>query len=109
MKSSYTCPPTVLQPLMASHHLPPSGTSETHSQSQVDTYAAPAHSTTLTSSEGGDAYTWRIDLMKTEPFWQGWFTNMSSLFLSVPEPKLLLIAGVERLDKELTIGQMQGM
>ncbi|VDL59552.1 unnamed protein product [Hymenolepis diminuta] len=108
MKPSYACPPKARQPLMASHHLPPRGTSETHSQSHVDTYPAPAHSTTLTSSESGDAYTWRIDLMKTEPFWQGWFTNMSSLFLSVPEPKLLLIAGVERLDKELTIGQMQG-
>ncbi|KAJ8298024.1 hypothetical protein KUTeg_024555 [Tegillarca granosa] len=41
---------------------------------------------TLTSHE----YTWRIDLSKTEPFWKGWFQ------------------GVDRLDKDLTIGQMQG-
>lgn len=59
-------------------------------------------------SDATGAYTWRIDLSKTEPFWRGWFSNMSSLFLSVPEPKLLLVAGVDRLDKELTIAQMQG-
>ncbi|KAA3676850.1 uncharacterized protein DEA37_0014571 [Paragonimus westermani] len=53
-------------------------------------------------------YTWRIDLMKTQPFWHDWFYGLSQRFLSIPEPKLLLIAGVDRLDKELTIGQMQG-
>uniref|UniRef100_A0A5K3EHK4 Protein phosphatase methylesterase 1 n=2 Tax=Mesocestoides corti TaxID=53468 RepID=A0A5K3EHK4_MESCO len=62
----------------------------------------------LLTPGGHGAYTWRIDLSKTEPFWRGWFSNMSSLFLSVPEPKLLLVAGVDRLDKELTIAQMQG-
>ncbi|KER28271.1 hypothetical protein T265_13620, partial [Opisthorchis viverrini] len=53
-------------------------------------------------------YTWRIDLMNTQPFWQGWFSGLSQRFLSIPEPKLLLLAGVDRLDKDLTIGQMQG-
>ncbi|CAL8096517.1 unnamed protein product [Calicophoron daubneyi] len=53
-------------------------------------------------------YTWRIDLMKTQPFWHEWFAGLSQLFLSIPEPKLLLLAGVDRLDKDLTIGQMQG-
>ncbi|VEL19179.1 unnamed protein product [Protopolystoma xenopodis] len=52
-------------------------------------------------------YTWRIDLSRTQPFWQDWFSGLSRLFLSVPEPKLLLLAGVDRLDKDLTIGQMQ--
>ena len=33
---------------------------------------------------------------------------MSSVFLSVPVPKLLLLANTNRLDTELTIGQMQG-
>nr|CDS33432.1 protein phosphatase methylesterase 1 [Hymenolepis microstoma] len=108
LKPSHTCSLASNRILVASHHLPPSGTSETHSQPCVSTSAAPAHSTTVTSSKSGDGYTWRIDLLTTEPFWRDWFNNMSSLFLSVPEPKLLLIAGVERLDKELTIGQMQG-
>jgi len=53
-------------------------------------------------------YTWRIDLSKTEPFWQGWFSGLSKLFLSCECPKLLLLAGVDRLDRDLTVGQMQG-
>ncbi|XP_074654897.1 protein phosphatase methylesterase 1-like [Tubulanus polymorphus] len=53
-------------------------------------------------------YTWRLDLMKTEQFWKGWFTGLSKKFLGVPVPKMLLLAGVDRLDKDLTIGQMQG-
>uniref|UniRef100_A0A8C9WNA9 Protein phosphatase methylesterase 1 n=1 Tax=Scleropages formosus TaxID=113540 RepID=A0A8C9WNA9_SCLFO len=53
-------------------------------------------------------FTWRIELAKTERYWDGWFRGLSSLFLSCPVPKLLLLAGVDRLDKDLTIGQMQG-
>lgn len=53
-------------------------------------------------------YTWRIDLSKTEVFWRGWFQEMSKLFLSAPVAKLLVLAGIDRLDKDLTIGQMQG-
>ncbi|XP_071847206.1 protein phosphatase methylesterase 1-like isoform X2 [Apostichopus japonicus] len=53
-------------------------------------------------------YTWRVDLSKTEPYWKGWFQGMSNLFLSVPVPKMLLLAGVDRLDKDLAIGHMQG-
>ncbi|XP_064414094.1 protein phosphatase methylesterase 1 isoform X2 [Latimeria chalumnae] len=53
-------------------------------------------------------YTWRIELSKTEKYWDGWFRGLSSLFLSCSVPKLLLLAGVDRLDKDLTIGQMQG-
>jgi protein phosphatase methylesterase 1 len=30
------------------------------------------------------------------------------LFLKIKSPKLLLLAGTDRLDKELTIAQMQG-
>lgn len=53
-------------------------------------------------------YTWRIELSKTEKYWEGWFKGLSNLFLSCPVPKLLLLAGVDRLDRDLTIGQMQG-
>jgi len=53
-------------------------------------------------------YTWRIDLAATEPHWSGWFTGMSNRFLGVPAAKLLLLAGVDRLDRDLTVGQMQG-
>lgn len=60
------------------------------------------------NEEGNSKYTWRIDLTKTEPHWVGWFTGLSSLFLSCPQPKILVLAGADRLDKELMIGQMQG-
>nr|KAG5711662.1 hypothetical protein BaRGS_016844 [Batillaria attramentaria] len=53
-------------------------------------------------------YTWRINLSKTEQFWPGWFQGLSQKFLSCDVPKMLLLAGVDRLDKDLTIGQMQG-
>lgn len=55
-----------------------------------------------------DEFTWRIDLTTTEQYWKGWFEGLSSEFLGVPVPKLLVLAGVDRLDKDLTIGQMQG-
>lgn len=58
--------------------------------------------------EDAAKFVWRIDLSGTEEYWKGWFAGLSSLFLSVPAPKLLLLAGVDRLDKDLTIGQMQG-
>lgn len=53
-------------------------------------------------------YKWRIDLAKTEEHWVGWFKGLSAAFLSISAPKMLLLAGVDRLDKELTVGQMQG-
>ena len=55
-----------------------------------------------------ERYTWRIDLFKTEPYWKSWFTGLSKNFLDSPGPKLLILAGVDRLDKELTVAQMQG-
>uniref|UniRef100_A0A667YTP4 Protein phosphatase methylesterase 1 n=1 Tax=Myripristis murdjan TaxID=586833 RepID=A0A667YTP4_9TELE len=53
-------------------------------------------------------YSWRIDLSKSEKYWDGWFRGTSNLFLGCNLPKLLLLAGVDRLDRDLTIGQMQG-
>ena len=67
-----------------------------------------ATASTNTSTGVQDGYVWRIDLAKTEPYWKGWFSGMSQLFLGCAVPKLLLLAGVDRLDKDLTIGQMQG-
>lgn len=54
-------------------------------------------------------FVWRIDLSKTEPYWVEWFDNLSNIFLSSNGgAKLLLLAGVDRLDGPMTIGQMQG-
>ena len=38
----------------------------------------------------------------------GWFEGMSELFLSVNVPKVLILAGTDRLDTTLMRGQMQG-
>jgi protein phosphatase methylesterase 1 len=38
----------------------------------------------------------------------GWFNGLSEKFLTMPNGRLLILAGTERLDKALTIGQMQG-
>ena len=56
----------------------------------------------------GFKYGWRVELERTEPFWKGWFVGLSQAFLDVSAPKLLLLAGHDRLDKTLTIAQMQG-
>ncbi|XP_075226698.1 protein phosphatase methylesterase 1 isoform X2 [Lycorma delicatula] len=53
-------------------------------------------------------YTWRIDLRLTEQFWPGWFQGLSKMFLSAHAQKLLLLANLDRLDTDLTVGQMQG-
>lgn len=54
-------------------------------------------------------WVWRTDLAATQPFWEGWFVGLSKKFLEARGGKLLLLAGTDRLDTELTIGQMQGM
>lgn len=53
-------------------------------------------------------YKWRTDLGATEPYWRGWFTGLSNKFLACKTAKLLLLAGADRLDKELMVAQMQG-
>ncbi|CAD6969910.1 unnamed protein product [Tilletia controversa] len=51
---------------------------------------------------------WKADLLATAPFWRGWFEGMSQRFLTSRTARLLLLAGTDRLDKDLMIGQMQG-
>ncbi|XP_055638761.1 protein phosphatase methylesterase 1 isoform X2 [Toxorhynchites rutilus septentrionalis] len=70
---------------------------------------SPAVPTTLpTPSSSIKKYTWRIDLSKSEKYWEGWFQGLSQKFLDVRVPKLLLLAGIDNLDRALTVGQMQG-
>ncbi|KAK6220988.1 Protein phosphatase methylesterase 1 [Pestalotiopsis sp. IQ-011] len=63
------------------------------------------------SGKEGDPrpWKWRTDLGKTQPFWENWFVGLSKKFLGARGGKLLLLAGTDRLDTELTIGQMQGI
>ncbi|TPX32885.1 hypothetical protein SmJEL517_g04090 [Synchytrium microbalum] len=53
-------------------------------------------------------YSWRTDLTASEPYWTGWYDGMSSRFLAVKGGRLIILAGTDRLDKTLMIGQMQG-
>ncbi|THG99746.1 hypothetical protein EW026_g2675 [Hermanssonia centrifuga] len=53
-------------------------------------------------------YLWRTPLHSTAPYWTSWFTGLSEKFLSARTARLLVLAGAERLDKQLMIGQMQG-
>lgn len=54
-------------------------------------------------------WVWRTNLSLTKPFWENWFIGLSRKFLEARGGKLLVLAGTDRLDKELMIGQMQGM
>ena len=53
-------------------------------------------------------YVWRTDLIASKPYWESWFKGLTQCFLGVKVPKQLLLAGSDRMDKELTIAQMQG-
>eukprot|EP01064_Diplonema_japonicum_P008083 TRINITY_DN15612_c0_g1_i1.p1 TRINITY_DN15612_c0_g1~~TRINITY_DN15612_c0_g1_i1.p1 ORF type:complete len:331 (+),score=84.46 TRINITY_DN15612_c0_g1_i1:53-1045(+) len=53
-------------------------------------------------------YTWRTDLLSTEPYWEEWFLGLDTWFLSAKCPKLLLVASPDRLDRELSLAHMQG-
>ncbi|CAD8165595.1 unnamed protein product [Paramecium octaurelia] len=51
---------------------------------------------------------WKVDLLKTAPYWMGWFEGLTNQFLQIRIPKILMLAEKERLDKDLTVAQMQG-
>ncbi|KAJ4827043.1 hypothetical protein Tsubulata_030791 [Turnera subulata] len=64
--------------------------------------------TTLKYDDSKNCYVYRAQLEATEQYWRGWYEGLSEKFLLCPVPKLLLLAGTDRLDRTLTIGQMQG-
>ncbi|EME28780.1 esterase / lipase [Galdieria sulphuraria] len=59
-------------------------------------------------NEDEKCYSWRTNLEESECYWKSWFENLSPTFLKIAVPKLLILAGQDRLDKPLTIAQMQG-
>jgi protein phosphatase methylesterase 1 len=61
-----------------------------------------------TPSDTSRPWIWRTNLADTKPFWEDWFKGLSKKFLEAKGGKLLLLAGTDRLDKELMIAQMQG-
>ena len=61
-----------------------------------------------TSLGQSGAWIWRTDLKESSKYWEGWYRGLSSSFLSLKVPKMLILAGTDRLDRDLTVGQMQG-
>jgi protein phosphatase methylesterase 1 len=68
----------------------------------------PSQVVPVTAADGITRYVWRTDLMATKPYWVEWFTGLTEDFLESSTKKLLFLAGSERMDKELSIAQMQG-
>ncbi|KAG1832359.1 hypothetical protein DFJ58DRAFT_823134 [Suillus subalutaceus] len=80
--------------------------------------------TPSTRANIGFKYKWRTPLRSTAPHWDSkpilapliciliflsrWFPSLSSLFLGLRSARLLVLAGAERLDTTLMVGQMQG-
>jgi pimeloyl-ACP methyl ester carboxylesterase len=62
----------------------------------------------LSINERTKRYEWRTNLRKTIPYWREWYEGMSALFLGSSIKKMLVVAGMDRLDTPLTIGHMQG-
>ncbi|CAH9113938.1 unnamed protein product [Cuscuta epithymum] len=54
---------------------------------------------TLIYDDSKKCYTYRARLEETEQYWRGWYEGLSDVFLSSPVPKLLLLAGTDRLDR----------
>lgn len=52
--------------------------------------------------------TWQTDLLASQPFWESWYTGLSGKFVAVRSARMLVLAGTDRIDKELMIAQMQG-
>ncbi|KAF9002990.1 Alpha/Beta hydrolase protein [Cyathus striatus] len=65
-------------------------------------------STPLEREEGEQDWVWTAPLRSTKDYWAGWFKGLSGMFLGARCARLLVLAGAERLDKELMIGQMMG-
>ncbi|KAI9597343.1 Alpha/Beta hydrolase protein [Syncephalis fuscata] len=61
-----------------------------------------------TQHPNNTTWQWRTDLTPTKPYWTEWFNGLSEKFLKCPTARLLVLAGADRLDNTLMIGQMQG-
>ncbi|KAK9475116.1 protein phosphatase methylesterase 1, partial [Dipodascopsis tothii] len=80
-----------------------------HISSRTVRDAASARVSVPGAVRGGDnGVVWATDLAATAPFWPGWFAGLSARFLAAGGAKLLVLAGTDRLDRALTIAQMQG-
>lgn len=86
--------------------------SDSHSHAQgninADGHASEDVSASTPAAPPSGSYRWRTDLLSSQPYWSGWFAGLSALFLSCTMPKMLLLAGSDRLDTPMMIAHMQG-
>ncbi|WVO21083.1 protein phosphatase methylesterase 1 [Cryptococcus decagattii] len=69
---------------------------------------APMSPSSGPAASPGYKQVWRTNLLRTERYWEGWYKGLSERFLRAKCARLLVLAGEERLDRELMVGQMQG-
>lgn len=60
------------------------------------------------NAKGKKVYSWKTNLLATQPFWPDWYKDLSKEFLSIRTPKALILTDTNELDTPLTIGHMQG-
>lgn len=70
------------------------------------------------NEKGKPAFLWKTNLLSSQKYWPGkinylfnfleWFGGLTNCFLNIKVPKVLLLADSDRMDKDLTIAQMQG-
>lgn len=65
-------------------------------------------SSQLKFNDQTSVYEWIADLALMEPFWDGWFLGLTQNFLNFPGSRLLILADVDYMDREMMIAQMQG-
>ncbi|KAF9585343.1 Protein phosphatase methylesterase 1 [Lunasporangiospora selenospora] len=63
---------------------------------------------TLENNSKERNYAWRTDILRSEPYWRTWFQNLNAKFLSIKQPKLLMIARVNYLDETLNRAHEEG-
>ena len=67
-----------------------------------------AAASNASESHPSGPWIWRTNLLATEPSWRGWFEGLTAAFLHCGMAKGLIVAGQDRLDKDMMIAQMQG-
>ncbi|KAH9261701.1 hypothetical protein BASA81_000357 [Batrachochytrium salamandrivorans] len=63
----------------------------------------------LKTDSSGLGLVWKTNPLTSVEYWLGWFVGLSDMFLKCPVRwKALVVSQVDKLDAELTVGQMQG-
>lgn len=93
--------------MSASSPMPPPPPSSSSTSSTLPP-PPPSSSTSSPTPPTPPPYVWRADLLATSPHWPTWFQGLSQRFLACKTARMLLLAGTDRLDRDLMVGQMQG-